>query len=196
MGLLHRQIKGHAALGATGKGDQTVGAEVLAAVLHLEQGPGAPGQTAGRQQVEEGRRFVPQIPDAVLCQLFHDGNDAAFVGGADDGICAAGLPGLFGLHLGIAAAENQPGVGVDFFAPAGGVAGFPVGQGGDRAGVHHIHIGKAVKGHDLMTVLGKQALQRLGFKLIGLTAKGIKCNFHHKSPIYILAQFCRKSNNW
>ena len=47
-----------------------------------------------------------------------------------------------------------------------------------------------------MAPFGKQALQRLGLKLIGLAAKGIKRDLHiNKSPVYIVTEIGPDCNN-
>ena len=111
--------------------------------------------------------------------LFGQFHNLSLAAGAHHNVGAAHLPGLFRLHLAVAAADDQSGLGIDFLAAAGGIAGFFVAEGGDSAGVDDIHMGKFVKGNDGVSPLFKQSLQSLGLKLVGFAAQGVKCDFHN-----------------
>ena len=105
-------------------------------------------------------------------------DDAALVGRAADDIGAAELADLIRLYLCIAAADDEDAVGVEGLCAAGGVAGLFVAEGRHGAGIYDIDVGLVGKGDDLMPLLRKQLLERLGLKLVGLAAESIKSNFH------------------
>ena len=112
--LGHGVLQGQAAQPPPGVGDDAVAAEVDAAVLDLEHGPGPAGQGPGGQLL-----IAPALEgpvDAGLLRslghcLLHRPDKIGPVGGAEDHP-AADLPGLLGAELGITAADGQHRTGI------------------------------------------------------------------------------------
>ncbi len=139
-GRLQSQPGGQGAGGPPGQPDPAVGADIVAAVLDLEQGPGpAPlGQGSGQG---------PELPEALLpANSGHPGQvlpqdllEPALAGRAQDQINPFDFFEALGLQLGQATGHDQAGPGVLPAASADKLAGLLVGPVGHGAGVDHHH---------------------------------------------------------
>ena len=178
--LLHRQLQGRGAHGATGIGDDAVGAEVHAAVLDLQHGPGPLLQTARGKDF----KFSPAqgVVQGFLVSSLGKGSEHILdkflpLAAAAQNIHTQ-FPDGFGGMLGIAAADADDGLGMLPAAPPDHGPVLLVRHGGDGAGVDDIAVARLVKMTDFMAHFRQNMLHGLGFVLICLAAKGIKCQFH------------------
>ena len=174
VGLGRRRRDGLAAHRAPGEGDDAVGAEVAAAVLHLEHGPGPPGQPSGGEQLKvvalqgviHRHRRLRRTPDAPLLQPVQKGQP---VTGPGHQIHPQGGDGV-GLGLGVAAADRHHRLRVVPAGAADHVAALFVADGGDRTGVDDVYVGLALKGDQGVAPLGEDGLHGLGLVLVDLAA--------------------------
>ena len=183
-GLGYRLVQGQGAHRTPGKGDDAVGAEVHASVLHLQHGPGPGGQAPGRQHLEapppQGvihRHPGGAVPDLLLQQV-QKGHP---VPGAADQVDAQGLC-LVGVSLDIAAAHCHHPVGAHPPGPADGLAGFLVADGGDGTGVDDVSVGTVLKVHQLVAPAAQLLLHGLGLVLVHLAAQRVNGSSHGDSP--------------
>ncbi|KAF0189989.1 MAG: hypothetical protein FD168_287 [Desulfobulbaceae bacterium] len=180
--LLENFFQGQAAAGAAGVGDDAVGAEIIAAVLHPEAGAGPTPEVTHGQMADlfflqdrghEHSRVARSGAERSLHQLL-------LVGVADnaDGRIDQLRQFLAG-HLGITAGDNDSCFGVLADELTDNMSGLSPGTGSDGAGVDH---------NDISTFLGadhaaagslKAALEGGGFILVDLAAKGADGNFLH-----------------
>ena len=166
-----------------GVGDDAVGAEVDAPVLHLQHGPGAALQPAGGEGLEGAAgEGVVQGGDglAVTPLPLQQVHKAGAVPSAGDQVHPQ-LLHVVRVGLGVAAAYGDDRVGGGLPGPADHLPGLLVADGGDGAGVDHIGVRRLLKGDQAVAPLGDQLLQGLGLVLVDLTTKCIKCNLHNKS---------------
>ena len=178
--LRHRQLQRGGTDGAPGVGDDAVGAEVDAAVLHLQHGPCAFFQASRGQALKfpPAQSVVHLLPVGVgpggIQKHLHK---FLPVSAAADDIDAQRPDGLR-VVLGIAAAHRDHCARVLPAAPADHGPVLFVRDGGDGAGVDDVGIVLFLKGADLAARLFQQLLHGLGLVLIGLAAQGIKRNPH------------------
>ena len=160
------------------------GAEIHAAVLHLQHGPGAGRHASGRQhlKVPPPQGVVHRHPrgpvPGLLLQQVQKGHPAA---GAADQVDAQAL-GLVGVGLDIAAAGGHHGVGTAALGPADHLAGFFVADGGNGAGIDDISVGAVLEVHQLMTPAAQLLLHGLGLVLVHLAAQRVNGSSHGDSP--------------
>ena len=178
--LLHRLFQGQGAHRAPGVGDDAVGAEVDAAVLHLQHGPGAVFHAAGGQHLEhpalEG--LVDGLQAALLRhRLLQQADEAGAVAGAGDEVHVQ-FPHIVGVGLGVAAADGHHRAGVLPAGPVEHLPGLLVADRRDGAGVHHIGVRRVGKVHDLVAPGPERLLHGLGLVLIHFAPEGVNGNFH------------------
>ena len=110
--FLRRRRPPAASAGAAGIGDDTVGAELVAAVLHFEDRAGAglpPGGAAGRPAWTRRRRRAGRGGQAAQGgePLQNELGQAGFLPVSDDEVGAARAADGFGVHLGVAAGHGD-----------------------------------------------------------------------------------------
>ena len=177
LGLGHSRVNGLAAHGAAGEGDDAVGAEVAASVLHLEHSAGAPHQPAGGEhfKIVPFQRIVHRYPGgggAIQRGLLHLIQKGHPVAGARHQIHLQ--PGHFlRLRLGVAAADGDEGVRVGALGAADHVPTLFVADGGDGTGVDDIYIGLCIKLREGVAAAGQNGLHGLGLVLVDLAAQGV-----------------------
>ena len=179
-GLLQSGSQGRRADGATGIGNNAVGAEIDAAILHLQHGPGALLQSAGGQNLKfPAAQSIVQMVD--MLPAFQSGYQVVQkflpTAGAAQHVHPQTLYRLR-VMLGIAAAHTNDGLGILPAAAADDGPVLFVRNGGDGAGIDDVGIVLFFKGADFVTAALQQLLHSLGFVLIGLAAQGIKRNSH------------------
>ena len=182
-GLLQR----HTADPAPGVGDHAVGAEVVAAVLDLHIGPGAPLHGPGGQGFQrrpaEGvvhGAGAPVLRHGPLHRL-HEGRP---VPAAEDHAGPQGLR-VLRAELAVAAADRGHGPGVLRQQPPEGLAGFAPALGGDGAGVDDHRVGVPRPG-GCVSVGGQQGLHGLGLELVDLAAQRLDRVFHFPLVLFHL----------
>ena len=166
-------------------GDDAVGAEIVAAVLNLEHGAGAPGDGARRQRLEH----------AALERIVHEGLKLPRLEGLDDvrdkGVLIAaamhdvGADGLrvFGAELAPAAADSRQCAGMLLAQTADRLAGFAPALRRDGAGVDDDEIDRLPVGCGLKALRLQEGLYGLRLVLVDLTAESgynVSHNFHSK----------------
>ena len=199
-GLCRRRLQGQGADWAPGIGDDAVGAEVGAPVLHLQHGPGAGGQPPGGQHLKpaaaqglvQADQRLP-LPGGLLQQIQEPhpvpcpGNQVN-IQGAD----------LLRPGLGVAAADRYHGLGAALSRPADHLPGFFVADGSDGAGVDNIGVRLRLKGDHLVPPDRQLPLHGLGLILVDLTAQRIDPDFHplpfllSNYPNHLLDGLCRR----
>ena len=178
--LLQSGFQWGGADGTPGIGDDAVGAEVDAAVLDLQHGPGPLLQPAGRQDLKfpAAQGIVQGVLVGLALQgLQQVGQELLPPAGASQYINAQCLDSLRGV-LGVAAADADDGLRVLPAAPADHGPVFLVGNGGDRAGIDHVGIALLVETADLVAHRAQQVLHGLGLILVCFASEGIKSNSH------------------
>ena len=195
LGLVHRLGKGEGAHRASGVGDDAVGAEVGAPVLHLEHGPGAahlaPGgeplkvpAAQGLVHLDDGGGVVLKLPLQQVQKLHAPG-------GAGHQVHPQGGHRLR-LGLGVAAAHRHHRLGVHLFGSADDVAALLVTDGGDGTGVDDVGVGQVLKGDQGVTAAEQLALHGLGLILVDLAAQGVDGNVHRgllKAAFFLMIPF-------
>ena len=158
---------------AAGEGHDAVGAAVLAAVLYLEHGAGAPEAADGKGRVGGGPRFFRRSPG-----FFRPGpgQQQALVALGQDEVrlhaVLVAVPAEVLEQAGRAAGQDEVGGGGRTAQTEHGIAGIAFAPGRDGAAVDadHIRPGGVVALH---TATGLPGLaQGLRFVLVHLTAKG------------------------
>ena len=183
--LVQHALLAAAAAGAPGPGDDAVGAAAVAAVLHLEEGPGVALKILHGQFLEPLALFVgadvhhPLAAVQRLLDVLQHGG-AAHVAHHHVRFLQPG--GLFGKGLGIAPGHHRHRPGVLALGPPQPLAAFLVAPGGHGAAVHHIDIRRFAVRRQGVAPPQKQLLQRPGLVLIHLAAKGVKAHAHWVSP--------------
>ena len=178
--LLRRLIQGERADRTAGVGDDAVGAEIDAAVLHLQHGPGPLAHAAGRQHLEHPafKGLVDGLQMAFLRhRLLQKADEAGAVAGTGDQVHIQ-LPHIVRMGLGVAAADGHHSFRTLLFHPVDDLPGFLVADRRDGAGIHHIGVRSVGKVHHLMASGPEGLLHGLGLILIHLTSKGVNGNFH------------------
>ena len=179
-GLLRRPLQGQGTYPAPGVGDDAVGAEVDAAVLDLQHGPGAALQAAGGQLLKvQAAEGVVQGGDGLPlpCGALHQLHKARPVAGAADQVHPQ-LLHVAGMGLGIAAAHGDHRVRRGLPGPADDLPGLFVADGGDGAGVDEIGVRRPLEGDQFVAPGGEQLLQGLGLILVHLAAQSIEGDPH------------------
>ena len=179
-GLLQRQ-RAHRPAGV---GDDAVGAEVDAAVLHLEHGAGAARLSPGGEHLEvaAAQRFIHKDAGAAVGSgLLEQVEELHPLAGAADEVDAETL-GLVGVGLDIAAAGGDDRAGIAPLGAADHLAGLLVADGGDGAGVDDIGVGRVLKRDERMAAARQLLLHGLRLILVDLAAEGIDGNSHGNSP--------------
>ena len=206
-GLLDKALDAAVAGTASGKGDGAVGAEVVAAVLHLEEVAGAVATGAGGEERRtlsltdplprpltdplpqplprngEGRPsgWLPphygggarRAERVFLPHFLHDNRyDVAFAVGAEDEVNAWHVEDLLGLELGVAAGDDDKGVGVLADKATDGLAAFLVGYFGDGAGVDDADVGALPFLYGLYAVGFEGLAEGGGFCKVEFAAEG------------------------
>ena len=178
--LLRRRFQRQRPHRPSGVGNDAVGAEVHAAVLHLQHGAGTLRHAAGRQHLEL----------AAAQGVVQQRHRLFFVGGLLQKIekrhPVAGSGNqiqlqsrrLVGVGLDIAAAGGHHGVFVELAAAADHLPGLFVADGGDGAGIDDVGIRRFLKGHQCVAPADKLLLHGLCFILVHLAAKGVNRNAH------------------
>ena len=178
--LCHRQFQRRAADGATGIGNDAVGAEIDAAILHLHHGAGTLFQTARGQDLEfpAAQGVVHTFPmGAVLCRFQQQTQEFLTAAAAANHIDAH-FTQFFRCVLGIAAADRQNRLRMVLLAAADNGTVFLVRNSCDGASVNDVTVADFVKTADLVSLFQQQTLHRLRFILVCLAAKGVKSKFH------------------
>jgi hypothetical protein len=204
-GLLDEALDAAVAGAASGKRDGAVGAEVVAAVLHLEEVTGAVAVGAGGEEQTpsltlplygEGRGpplsfgHLPLYGEkpagwfslpiegegwggGLLPHLLHNNRyDVAFAVGAEDEVNAWHVEDLLGLELGVAAGDDDKGVGVLADKATDGLAAFLVGYFGDGAGVDDADVGALPFLYGLYAVGFEGLAEGGGFCKVEFAAEG------------------------
>lgn len=167
-GLYSAIGQGQGADAATRIGDDAVGAEIDAAILDFQHGPGAALQPSGGQVLKGAAlEGVVQNGDALvfLPGLLQQIHKAGAVAGTGNQVHLQ-LVHIVGVGLGVTAAHRQNGVRGGLSGPADYLPGLFVTDCRYRAGVDDIGVGLSVKGDQGVAALGDQLLQSLSLVLI------------------------------
>ena len=178
--------------GAPGVGNDAVGAEIHAPVLHFQHGAGTFLQSTGREDFKlPAAQSVVQLfrPGFALHGRQHQLHKFPPPAAAADDVHSQRTHRLRGV-LGVAAAYADDGVGIIPAAPADDRPVFLVCHGGDGAGVDNIAVAGLVKLPDLVPKLRQQLLHGLRLVLIRLAAKGIECKSHMSNPPIKMSRIC------
>ena len=197
-GLLRRRGDGQGPDPASGVGDDAVGAEVDAPVLHLQHGPGAALQAAGGQHLEHPplKGLVDGLDMALLRRgLLQQPEEARPVAGAGDQVHPQ-LPHVVHMGLGVAAAHRHHGAGVLPLDAVDHLPGLLVADRRDGAGVHNVGVRLLPKGHDFVPPAPQFLLHGLGLVLVHLAAQGVDGNFHRFSFDGIFRLRSSHFRNW
>ena len=168
LGLLHRQLHRSRANRPPGVGDNTVGTEIDAAVLHFQHGPGPLFQAAGGQNFKfsPAQSIVQAFQMGAVFQclehLLHKSLPSAAA--ADD--VYPKLTHILRRVLAVAAADADHRFGVVPAAPADYRPVFLVRHCGYGAGIDDITVTDLVKRHNFMAFFCQKSLHCLGFVLI------------------------------
>ena len=167
-----------------GIGDDAVGAEIDAAVLHLQHSAGAACHTAALQHLElTAAQRIIHVDDAaaLLHRLFQKIDKLHPLPCAGDEVDAQRLR-LVGVGLHITAAGCHHRLAVALFGAADHLSGLLVADSGDRAGIDNIHVRFGLKIRQRVAAALQLLLHRRRFILIDLAAKGINSNSHRFLP--------------
>ena len=178
--LGHGLLRRHGTHRAPGKGDDAVGAEIAAPVLHLEHGPGAALQAAGGQvlKVPAGHGVVQPLAPLSCAQGVEQKLQKRLPSAAAGQNVRPQRTGRRGIHLAVAAADADHRIGIPPPAAADDGAVLPVSLAGDGTGIDDVAVAGLVKGPDFHAHLLQNLLHCLGFILIDLASQGIKGNLH------------------
>ena len=184
-GLLHSGLYGQGTHRPPSVGDDAVGAEVDAAVLHLQHGPGPLPEAPGGQDLEltaaEGLVQLDHrlpLPDRRLQQV----QKPHPVPGAGDQVHVQ-LLHILGLCLGVAAAHRHHRVRGQLPGPADHLPGFLVADGGDGAGVDDVGVRRALEGDQVVAPAEELPLHGLALVLVHLAPQGINGNSQTGPPL-------------
>ena len=196
--LLQDILRPAAAHPAPGVGDGAVGAELVAAVLDLDIGPGALRRVlqphllifVGIPDVQDGGALQGLVPlraalPPSLQILLQDGRDVLLPVVADGKVYARirlhGLPP----RLHIAAHRHHHSVGIELPGTVQHLSALPVRDVGDRTCVHDIDIGSFIKCHNAISFFPEDLAHYFHFIGIDLAAQIIQCHsFHDYSPLF------------
>ena len=168
--------------GPAGVGDDAVGAEIDAAILHLEHGPGPSLQSTGAQALIGPPAQGVVHPDQRLCQprpgqVLQRVQKGHALAGAHDQVHLQRADGLR-RGLSVAAAHRHHRAGRALAGLADGLAGFLIAHRRNGAGVDDIGVGLPREGDQRVAPALQFGLQRLGLVLVDLAAQGIDSNSH------------------
>ena len=163
---------------AAGEGHDAVGAAVLAAVLHLEHGAGAPEAADGKGRVGRGLRF-----SCRSLGFFRPGpgQQQALVALGQDEVrlhaVLVAVPAKILEQAGRTTGQDQAGSGGRTAQTEHGIAGIalPSGRDGATVDADHVRLGGVVAFHAATGLPG--LAQGLRFVLVHLTAKGNEVEF-------------------
>ena len=137
--------RGAAAM-ATGEGDSAVGAIVVAAVLHLEEGASAVVTGEGAEEVAVSGDVSADNLSVVGGQVVEDLRDEEmFLVVAEDKSDAVDVGDLTWLQLGVAAGHDDEIGGVDTSAASDHLSALTVSLFGDGASIDNIDVGGVVE---------------------------------------------------
>ncbi len=146
--LLREVGYGHVAARAPGVVDGAVGAAVVAAVLHLEEGPRAVAAREGREETGQLLGLAAVHARRPLARQFgHAPVEVALEVVAQHEVHALDGGDLAGLELRVAPRHGDDGPGIAAVEFADEVAALLVGVFGDRAAVDHADVGLGVGCH-------------------------------------------------
>ena len=173
-------VQRHGAHAPACVGDDAVGTEIVATVLHLQQRARPRGEAARRQNFEILSEAV--IFDLfpfllVLGGLFEVRNKCTAIRRTDEDIDVQ-LADLVRVCLCVAAADADDGIRIQAADTADRVARFLVGDRRHRAGIDDIAVAELVKFAERMPVCKQHLLHRLRLILVDLAAKRVECEFH------------------
>ena len=154
-------------------GNNTVAAELVAAVLHLYVRPGVLRRLRHRQGLILLR--MVDVDDGILLHaLFislQNRQQILFAVVPNQEIYGAVLPKLGLRRLHIAARRHHQGLRVLLFRPVKHLPGFPVCDVRHRTGIYDIDVRLLLKGNNLITGLLQQLLHGLRFVCVYLASK-------------------------
>ena len=173
--LGHGPLRGQGPHRPSGVGDDAVGTEIGAPILHLQHAPGTALQPSRREGLKprsvegvvQGHRLFP-LGGHLLDQI----QKGPPVPAAADEVSLQFL-GRLGGDLGIAAAQRHQGLRGPFPRLADGLAGLLVAGGSHRAAVDEIHIRLVGKRHQVVAPGQKQGLHGLALVLVHFAPQGI-----------------------
>ena len=158
-GLRHKALDGTVAAAAPGKGNGTIGAEIIATVLYLQE---MTSTVVGRAGGREGPDILGRRGDNSLVMPFpqfpfQKAGQVQLLLGTQDEVDALDVNDLFRLELRVAAGDHHEGARMLVRQAANGLPAFLVGQLSHRAGVDHADI-RFLAGADLPDTLFRQHL--------------------------------------
>ena len=148
--FLHGGLQRHGADAASGVGDDTVGAEAVAAVFDFEKRSCTRGKTAGGELLEGTGKaarfdlFPMGVAGFILRGLLHLQNEGFAVGRSDHHVDTEGTDLIRG-GLRVAAADTDGCIGIQLLCAADGVACFLVGDSSDSAGIDDVAVAGLVE---------------------------------------------------
>lgn len=167
-------------------GDDAVRAEILAAILDLEEGTRTLGAVVERDVLESLR--LHDIGDRALDAVFLHGlldviDDVRALLRAEHDAHAFDGADLVRRDLRIAAADGHDGLRVLAMRAADDLTALAVAETRDGARIDDVNIGARLERHDLIAALLEETLHGLRLKLVDLAAKCGQSNFQlPKSP--------------
>lgn len=182
---------GGTARATAGEGDGAVGAEVVATILHLEEGAGAVG--VRKRELETFGLGLGSVYVLFLSgeHLFHMVKQIVLLVIAEDDVDAFDFLDFSCRILGKAADDGHNGIGVEHRGLADGVAAFLLGDGGDGAGVDDVEVGLLVEINRFPSCIVEFAEQVRGFCKIKFASQCV-CGdgFHVRCMCLLLSYFC------
>ncbi len=183
-----------------GIGNGAVRAELVAAVLNLDIGPGMPGCAfqphlfilIGMADIRHRRSMQRLVPLPLLIsslpflQIFRqNGRDILLPVVADGQVDGRILLHRIPARLHVAAHRHHHRVRIELPGPVQHLPALPVGNVGDRTCVHDIDIGSFIKCHNAKSFFLKDLAHYIHFIRIDLAAQIIQCHsFHDYSPLF------------
>ena len=157
--------------------DDTVGTEVVAPVVDLDQAAGVEG-VVGRLVAEQVAVVAFGVALPFVEMLFHDVENGGFAFVVDDIVGDAGLDEFLFTMVDHAACDDQQGFGVFPSDLMDGLSAFLVAGVGDRAGVHHEDVGLATLNNLIATCFETRG-QGVGFIEVHTASKGFEGDGFH-----------------
>ena len=191
--LLQNALLTAAAHRPPGPGNHTVGTAAVAAVLHLDKGPGVFGKAFDGQFLKPLALLVgANVHNALLLAVQHLadqlGQDPAGTGPCHH-VGLGDFSGLLGKGLGVAAGEHRHGAGIFPFGAAQPFAALLIAEIGHGTAVDDVDIGFLTGGDHSVAVCLKQLCHGTGFILIHFASQGIKTDAHARvHPL--LSRYC------